>query len=100
MTTQTAAPKVDGNRKRQKTGGRTKGTPNRTTAAAKDAIQMVANDLGGPARMLEWVKEDPFNERVFWKDIYPKLLPLQINGAGEEGEHIHRLEHVIVDPQG
>lgn len=73
--------KVEGNRpKRAKTGGRQKGTPNKTTQAAKDAIALVAEGLGGSDRMLEWVQEDPANERMFWKDIYPKLLPLQVTG--------------------
>lgn len=63
-----------------KTGGRQKGTPNKTTQAVKDVIASVAMDLGGSERMLEWVREDPLNERMFWKDIYPKLLPIQVNG--------------------
>jgi hypothetical protein len=83
-----------------KTGGRKKGTPNRTTAAVKDAIQIVASNLGGPDRMLAWAKEDPLNERIFWKDIYPKLLPLQVNGAGDDGEHIHRIELVPLSGNG
>lgn len=63
-----------------KTGGRKKGTPNKTTQAAKEAIALVASELGGAARLVEWVKEDPTNERIFWKDIYTKLLPLQVGG--------------------
>lgn len=66
--------------KGMKTGGRTKGTPNKTTAVVKDVIEKVAHDLGGAARMLKWTKQDPVNERIFWKDIYPRLLPLQVNG--------------------
>lgn len=66
-----------------KTGGRQKGTPNKTTQAVKDVIAGVATKLGGAERMLEWVKEDPLNERLFWKDIYPKLLPLQIAGDAD-----------------
>ena len=30
--------------------------------------------------MLEWVQEDPQNERHFWTQIYPKLLPMKISG--------------------
>jgi len=29
---------------------------------------------------VEWVQEDPENERVFWVSIYPKLLPVQLAG--------------------
>ncbi|MCZ2249259.1 MAG: hypothetical protein LC111_10925 [Bacteroidia bacterium] len=64
-----------------KTGGRQKGTPNKVTKAAKDAIAEVAERLGGPDRMLAWAQEDPVNERIFWQTIYTKILPLQLTGA-------------------
>jgi hypothetical protein len=63
-----------------KTGGRKKGTTNKVTALAKDAIAAAAARLGGVDRLVEWVREDPGNERVFWGQIYPKLLPLQVTG--------------------
>lgn len=62
--------------------GRPKGVPNKTTAAAKDAIAAAAEKLGGVERLVEWAKEDPLNERAFWSSIYPKLLPLQVSGEG------------------
>lgn len=62
--------------------GRPKGTPNKTTQAAKDAIAMAAEALGGAERLVEWAKEDPANEKAFWTTIYPKLLPLQVTGEG------------------
>lgn len=68
--------------------GKPKGATNKTTQAAKDAIAQAAAELGGAARLVDWAKEDPSNERVFWGTIYPKLLPLQVNGAGENGEHL------------
>lgn len=68
--------------------GKPKGALNKTTQAAKDAIAQAAAELGGAARLVEWVKEDTGNERVFWGTIYPKLLPLQVNGAGPNGEHM------------
>lgn len=63
-------------------GGRQKGTPNRTTQAAKDAISQAAEALGGVKRLTAWAQEDPANERIFWGTIYPKLLPLQVTGEG------------------
>lgn len=62
--------------------GRPKGALNKTTVAAKDAIAKAADELGGADRLVEWAKEDPANERVFWGTIYPKLLPLQVSGEG------------------
>lgn len=63
--------------------GRPKGLPNKTTQAAKDAIALAAEALGGTDRLVKWVKEDPDNEKAFWVSIYPKLLPLQVNGGLE-----------------
>ena len=63
--------------------GRPKGKPNKLNAAAKDAIAFAANELGGGGRIVAWAKEDPLNERAFWTQVYPKLLPLQV--TGEDG---------------
>ncbi|WP_321951898.1 hypothetical protein [Paraburkholderia bannensis] len=60
--------------------GRKKGSLNKTTKAAKDAIAAAAEALGGADRLTAWAQEDPQNERIFWGTIYPKLLPLQIAG--------------------
>jgi hypothetical protein len=81
--------------------GRPKGALNKTTQSAKDAIAQAAEELGGAARLVDWVKEDPSNERVFWGTIYPKLLPLQVNGAGENGEHLIKgITITLVSPDG
>jgi hypothetical protein len=79
--------------KGKKTGGRKKGTINKTTQTAKEAIAMVAEGLGGSKRMLGWAKEDPDNEKIFWEKIYPKLLPLQVTGEGGKPlEVVSRIE--------
>lgn len=67
--------------KPKKLMGRPKGVPNKTTQLAKDAIALAAEGLGGTARLVKWAKEDPQNERVFWGQIYTKLLPLQVSNA-------------------
>ena len=79
--------------------GRPKGALNKTTVAAKEAIALAAEKLGGTDRLVAWAQEDPANERVFWGQIYPKLLPLQVSGEGGGGI-LHRVEFVIVDPEG
>ena len=68
-----------------KTGGRVKGTPNKLGVLARDAIAETGERLGGVDRMVEWVKEDPANERVFWSSMYPRLLPVQVEGTGKGG---------------
>lgn len=64
--------------------GRPKGSLNKVTGAAKAAIEMAAEGIGGSKRLQAWCKEDPLNERAFWTQIYTKLLPLQL--TGDEGK--------------
>ena len=78
--------------------GRPSGVPNKVTTAAKDAIAMAAEGLGGVDRLIVWAKEDPLNERAFWSSIYPKLIPVTL--AGEKNAPlVLRLERVLVDPK-
>jgi len=67
--------------------GRRKGSKNKMTMAAKQAIELAAEGVGGADRLIDWIKEDPSNEKVFWSQMYTKLLPLQVNGSGDNGEH-------------
>lgn len=68
--------------------GRPKGSVNKTTAAAKAMIEQAAAELGGTKRLVAWSKEAPENERAFWATIFPKLLPLQVQGTGEDGAFV------------
>lgn len=65
--------------------GRPKGALNKSTQLAKHAIATAAEGLGGAARMIEWAKESPENERVFWQSIYTKLVPVQNELSGPDG---------------
>jgi hypothetical protein len=78
--------------------GRPKGSLNKTTAAAKDAIAQAAANLGGTDRLVEWAREDAKNEHAFWSSIYPKLLPLQVAGDSENPIHITTITREIVRP--
>lgn len=89
MSGQTStAPKVGknaGNRGK----GRRKGVPNKTTALMKDAITAVYADLQKTTgqehgHFLNWAKETPTE---FYK-LAAKLIPIQVNGSGDEGEHV------------
>lgn len=79
--------------------GRPKGSPNKVTKAAKEAIAEAAEQLGGVNRITEWAKEDPKNEHAFWATIYPKLIPVQVGGDPNNPIR-NRVELVIVDPEG
>lgn len=63
--------------KGRKTGGRTKGTPNKTTALAKEAIELAFEGIGGVSTLQEWAKA---NMTDFYRSVWVKILPLQIGG--------------------
>jgi hypothetical protein len=62
----------------RKTGGRQKGTPNKTTKALKDMI-LEALDRKGGADYLERLADD---EPVAFAGLLGKVLPMQITGEG------------------
>lgn len=79
--------------------GRPKGSVNKVGKEAKEVIAAAAEGIGGLDRLIEWALLAPENERVFWGTIYPKLLPLQVHGAGDAGEHLIRtVERRLVRP--
>jgi hypothetical protein len=78
--------------------GRPKGSQNKTTKAAKEAIAEAAEMLGGTNRLVSWAKEDPLNERAFWSTIYPKLLPLQVSGDPDNPIIVQKIDRRIVNP--
>ena len=78
-----------------KTGGRKKGTPNKTTQLLKDAVLRAAAVSG--SKLSKDKKYPPLVRYLAWLAIeHPptfgtllgKVLPLQIGGTGDEGEGI------------
>jgi hypothetical protein len=68
------------------------------TATAREAIEFVAQGLGGAERFLTWAQKSAENEDHFWCSIYPKLLPLQLTGANEGPLKIESITRTIVEP--
>ena len=81
--------------KGKKTGGRTKGTPNKTTTALKDAIIEAARRAGGgdiEAYLTARAQDD--NKGPFM-GLLGKVIPLQHEGNPEKPiEHKLRIEFV------
>lgn len=57
-----------------KTGGRQPGTPNKLTAAFKDAVRIVYEDIGGHAAFAAWARENPTE---FYR-LAARLIPTEI----------------------
>ncbi len=73
---------------RKKTGGRRAGALNKNTVTVKDTIAMAAERIGGVDRLVTWINESPENERLFWTQMYLRLLPLQINTKVERTDTV------------
>jgi hypothetical protein len=76
---------------RARTGGRKPGVQNVTSRNVREMIIACANGLGGLQRLIEWCQESDINERLFWTQVWPRLLPIAIHGSGPKGEIEHSL---------
>ncbi len=68
-----------------KTGGRQKGTPNKRTARAMEAIEMAFENLGGVEGLTAWAE---MNQDAFYGQVWPKILPLQVKHQGDADEPV------------
>jgi hypothetical protein len=57
--------------------------PGKYTGPVKEAIEMVAQGLGGVERLIKWAQMNNENETVFWSRIWTRLLPLQVYSRSE-----------------
>lgn len=69
-----------------KTGGRTKGTPNKTTATLKEAILQAAVEVGednnGTGGLIGYLKRVAKEDVKAFAGLLGKVLPLQVTGEG------------------
>lgn len=66
---------------RAKTGGRQKGTPNKTTALLKDAILQAANKAGGKDKLVGYLETQAKANPGPFLALLGKVLPMQVTGA-------------------
>lgn len=73
---------------KRKTGGRTKGTPNKTTALLKEAILRAATLTGydnhGKQGLVGYCRHLAENEPKAFAGLLGKVLPTQVTGEGEK----------------
>lgn len=60
---------------KRKTGGRTAGVPNKSTASAKAAMRAAFDGMGGEDALISWGKDQPTE---FYK-LWSKLIPSDVN---------------------
>lgn len=66
-----------------KTGGRKKGTPNKTTALLKDAILKAAENAGGQQGLVGYLQTQAVVNPQSFLPLLGKVLPMQV--TGEDG---------------
>lgn len=66
---------------RNKTGGRQKGTPNKTTALLKDAILLAATNAG-KGDMAAYLEAQARDNPGPFLALLGKVLPMQVTGEG------------------
>lgn len=69
----------------RKTGGRQKGTPNKTTALLKDAILKAAEQAGGDDGMVGYLTLQATENPGPFMSLLGKVLPMQIAGDDDGG---------------
>lgn len=65
-------------------GGRQKGTPNKLTATVRTAVIDAFEKLGGVDYLVKIGTEEP---KTFIT-LLAKILPTEVEGPGDEGQHI------------
>lgn len=66
-----------------KTGGRKKGTPNKTTALLKDAILQAATQAGGPEGLVGYLTIQAVDNPGPFMSLLGKVLPMQVTGPDD-----------------
>ena len=90
------------NKQRQKTPrspGRPKGSPNKTTALLKDALLQAAEEAGGKAGLVGYLKQQATENPGPFLSLLGKVMPTQLTGPGDGPlEHRHRVEIAFISP--
>lgn len=63
--------------KGQKTGGRTKGVPNKVNAELREMILNALSQAGGEKYLLQQTKDNP----TAFMSLLGKILPMQVNAS-------------------
>lgn len=75
--------------------GRVKGVPNKNTKLLKDMILNALDKAGGVEYLVRQANENP----AAFMTLVGKVLPMQVTGPGEGGEHfIHTIVREVVRP--
>lgn len=77
----------------RKTGGRAKGTPNKTTAALKDMILQALDNSGG----VQYLQAQASTNPTAFLSLIGRVLPMTIGGDPDHPV-IHEIRRTVVRP--
>lgn len=77
-----------------KTGGRKKGTPNKTTALLKDAILQAATEAG-EGSLVDYLTKQATENPAPFMSLLGKVLPMQV--TGEDGGPLQVVFKTVYD---
>jgi hypothetical protein len=80
-----------------KTGGRQKGTPNKTTGALKEAILLAAENAGGEGGLEGYLRLQAHENPTAFMSLLGKVLPLTLSGDADNPIGINLIERVVID---
>ena len=86
-----------------KAGGRQKGTPNKTTATIREAIDLAFDGLGGVPALIEWASKNPTEFYKLWIKGLPNRTeltgrdggPMQVQTQLSDGDRDVAIEHIV-----
>jgi hypothetical protein len=85
----------------RKTGGRKKGTPNKTTADVREALLFAFDGIGGVPKLIEWGARHPGDFYRLWARLAPQDVKgsFSINGSIAErlDKALAEIEHAQDD---
>ena len=68
-----------------KTGGRQKGTPNKTTVQVKQALLEAFDELGGVPSLVTWGMDNPTAFYQLWSKLAPIEAKIEAEHSGDIG---------------
>ena len=66
-----------------KSGGRTKGVPNKVTSTLKDMVLKAVDEAGGVAYLVRQADENP----TAFMTLVSRVIPIQLAGMAPDGSH-------------
>lgn len=77
--------------------GRPKGSVNKSTKAAKEAIAEAFEKMGGTDALVGWADRNDDNRKVFYSQIWPKIVPLTV-GGDQDNPLVTEIRRIRVEP--